>query len=57
MPEMKVEPVVAKAGGPYVCKAEPPKRYFGILVEPGAFVPVCPNCKKPTTPAKERSDG
>ncbi len=46
-------PVIAKAGGPYVCKGEPAKRYFGVLVETGAAVPVCPHCKKPTTPAKE----
>lgn len=53
MPETKVQPVTAKTGGPYVCKSEPSKRYFGILVEPGALVPLCPHCKKATTPVKE----
>jgi len=40
------KPVTARAGGPYRCKACPPKHYFGIRVETGQTVPVCPNCKK-----------
>jgi len=43
-------PAIATAGGPFTCKNCKPEHYFGLLVGTGSLVPVCPNCKKPTTP-------